>query len=221
MMTLRGLDTLLYCYNCSMLSPYLISSDMRPLILCRERLTRLLEVLDREGGSCTFRRLNRNYGLYIWEVEQAEESGWVDIVERKPHVGRPSLTVLRLSESISAKLPPWRHQIPKEISIRHWRFALELTSIAPSRNMFGFSRSSATRAYLIAFPRAKSRAGAAASASRLLKDPMVRAARRWFLSTDLGTHKEEMPDTVLGIYSRLIALMAEKEQRDNGQRQKT
>lgn len=58
---------------------------MRALLLCRERLTRLLSVLEREGGSCSLRRLWRNFSIWGWEVEQAEEA------EHKPHVGRPSL----------------------------------------------------------------------------------------------------------------------------------
>jgi len=145
-----------------------------------------------------------------WEVEQAEKAGWVRISERKPSVGRPSWYAVKLSETQSAKLPPWRFQIPKELSPRHWRFALELASVAPARNEFGFSLSSATRAYLIAFPDAKSRAGAAASASRLLKKPMVRAARRWYLSSDLGTYHEEMPKTPAKIYARLAELRAQQ-----------
>jgi hypothetical protein len=144
-------------------------------------------------------------------VEQAETAGWVSISERKPTVGRPSWIAEKLSETISAKLPPWRRKIPQELSIRHWRFALELASIAPARNEFGRSLSSATRAYLIAFPQAKSRAGAAASASRLLKNPMVRAARRWFLSSDLGTYGEEMPKTPFAMYTRLAELKEQKE----------
>jgi len=144
-------------------------------------------------------------------VEQAEEAGWVAISERKPAVGRPSRVAAKLSKSQSAKLPPWRFQIPKELSPRHWRFALELASVAPARNEFGFSLSSATRAYLIAFPYAKSRAGAAASASRLLKNPMIRAARRWFLATDLHSYDEEMPNTPAGIYARLAEMRERQE----------
>jgi len=101
--------------------------------------------------------------------------------------------------------------IPKELSHRHWRFALQLASVAPTRGYFGFGLSSATRAYLIAFPEAKSRAGAAASASRLLKKPIIRAARRWFLSSDLGTYREEMPKTAQAIYCRLAELRVERE----------
>jgi hypothetical protein len=146
-------------------------------------------------------------------VEQAEEAGWVAISERKPAVGRPSRVATKLSESQSAKLPPWRFQITKELSVRHWRFALESTSLGPRRNEFGNCLSSATRAYLIAFPYAKSRAGASASASRLLKNPMVRAARRWFLATDLHSYDEEMPKTPAAIHARLAELREQQEAR--------
>jgi hypothetical protein len=46
----------------------------------------------------------------------------VAIETRKPHTGRPS-RIVRLSESLAAKLPPWRFEIPRRISHRHWRFA--------------------------------------------------------------------------------------------------
>lgn len=179
---------------------------MRQHLLCRERLNRLLTVLERNGGTCSLRDLYRTYRIHEWEVEQAEEAGWVAISERKPVVGRPSRVAAKLSKKGSAKLPPPRYAIPRELSIRHWRFAIELASVGPTRSIIGFGLSSATRAYLIAFPQAKSRAGAAASASRLLKKPMIQAARRWFLASDLGTYREEMPMTPSAIYSRLAEL---------------
>jgi hypothetical protein len=184
---------------------------MRSNLLCRERLTRLLIVLDREGGSCSLRDLYRSYGIRNWEVEQAEEAGWVSIFEHKPTVGRPSWIAAKLSESHAAKLPPWKCQIPNELSIRHWRFAFELANIVEGRGYFGFSLSTAVRAYLIAFPAAKSRAGAAASASRLSKKPMIQAARCWFLATDLHSYDEEMPPTPAAIYERLAELLKQQE----------
>lgn len=183
---------------------------MRPLLLCRERLHRLLSVLDREGGTCSLRDLFRTYRIHAWEVEQAEVAGWVAISERKPVVGRPSRVAAKLSKSEAAKLPPWRFQIPKELSVRHWRFAFETTCSVSSHSYFGLSLSSATRAYLIAFPQARSRAGAAASASRLLKKPMIRAARRWFQSCDSRTIHEEMPKTPEAIYARIRERDAEQ-----------
>ena len=183
---------------------------MRQRLLCRERLTRLLAVLDREDGSCSLRDMYRSYGIREWEVEQAEEAGWVVISEHKPAVGRPSRVATKLSETPSAKLPPPRRVIPHELSVRHWRFAFELANIVNGRGYSGFSLSTAVRAYLIAFPAAKSRAGAAASASRLRKKPMIQAARRWFMATDLHSLDEEMPNTPARIYARLAELRAQQ-----------
>jgi hypothetical protein len=191
----------------------LVKEVMRPLLLCRERLYRLLSVLDREGGSCSLRDLERMYRIHSWEMEQAEDAGWVTISERKPAVGRPSRVATKLSENGAARLPPWRFMIPKELSCRHWRFALESTMPASSGGRFGFSLSSATRAYLIAFPKAKSRAGGAASASRLKRKPMIQAARRWFQSSHLMGSHEQMPATPRAIYARLAELREEQEKR--------
>lgn len=174
---------------------------MRSLLLCRERLNRLLSVLDRNGGTCAFRDLCRTYAIRDWEIAQAEEAGWVEYEERKPSVGRPSLLVKKLSKNHAAKLPPPRRAIPKELSQRHWWFALESTSLGPSSGRFGCSLCSATRAYLIAYPSAKSKAGASASASRLLKKPLIRAARRWFMAMgELVEANEEMPKTAQEIH---------------------
>jgi hypothetical protein len=167
--------------------------------------------LDRAGGECSLRDLYRSYSVRNWVVEQAEEAGWVAIFERKPAVGRPSRVAVKLSGMLSAKLPPKRNTIPQELSIRHWRFAFELASIAPARNEFGCSLCSATRAYLIAFPQARSRAGAAASASRLRKKPIIQAARRWFMANDLHSYNEEMPATPAAIYERLADLRRQQE----------
>jgi hypothetical protein len=68
----------------------------------------------------------------------------------------------------------------------------------------------ATDAYLLSFPCCKSRAAAAASASRLKKRPMIQATRRWFMACGLGTYEEEMPNTPAGIYSWLAELRAKK-----------
>lgn len=142
-------------------------------------------------------------------MEQAEEAGWLAISIRKPTVGRPSRVAVKLSESQSAKLPPARHTIPIELSIRHFDFALQLTCPTTRRGVLGLQ--SATDAYLLSFPDAKSRAGAAASASRLRRHPMIQAARRWFLATDLHDYDEEMPPTPSAIYARLAELRREQE----------
>jgi len=96
---------------------------MRPLILCLERLERLLKILDRLEGEARIRDLERTYGIYHWEVEQAEELGWARIETRKPPTGRPSRVVVKVNKTPSAKLPPSRSSLGPYISFRHWRFA--------------------------------------------------------------------------------------------------
>jgi hypothetical protein len=182
------------------------SPFVRTNILCRERLTRLQAVLDRNGGACSIRDLSRTYGIREWEVAQAEEAGWVAFSERKPVVGRPSWVVLKLSETQSAKLPPWRNMIPHNLSIRHERFALESACVVPRRNRFGCGLQSATDAYLRAFPACKSRAAAAASASRLMKRPMIRAARLWFQRITSEFLHEPLPHTPEAVYRRIKEL---------------
>ncbi len=179
---------------------------MRPLLLCRERLNRLLSVLERTDGVCSVRDLFRSYGIRDWEVQQAANAGWVSICERKPPVGRSSLVAVKLSENPSAKLPPYRYAIPNELSIRHQRFVLESISAVSNRNMFGFGIQSATDAYLRAFPTCKSRAAAAVNACRLMKRPMIRAARLWYRRIDMTLLDEPLPPTPADVYRRLREL---------------
>jgi hypothetical protein len=56
----------------------------------------------------------------------------------------------------------------------------------------------------------RSRQGASASASRLLRRPDVQAARQWFYAMirgEIPTH-ERMPETASGIWERLRSLQA-------------
>lgn len=179
---------------------------MRPLLLSRERLHRLLSVLDRKGGSCSLRELTRIFGIWDWEVEQAEELGWVSISVRQPAVGRPSRVAEKLSENLPAKLPPLRDEISPEMSIRHSNFAFTLAMPVTTRNGYGFGMPTATAAYLLSFPACRSRAGAAASASRLLRNPMIRAAKTWYQRGGWRVLEEPMPATPAGIYRRLAEL---------------
>ena len=180
---------------------------MRSSILCRERLHRILTLLDRNGGQVEVRTLERNHRVYSWEVEQAEELGWIRIFERKPAVGRPARVAEKLSESGSAKLPPWRYGVPRQISIRHWRFALESVGTMPG-GYFGCKPATLVHAYLVAFRNCRSRRGASASATRLMKRRDVRLMRRWFILMFQGKidRDEEMPDTESGIVARLREL---------------
>lgn len=181
-------------------------SAMRANVLCREWMNRILSVLDRNGGTCSIRDFSRTYGVWNWEVEQAETAGWVCIRERKPAVGRPSFEVVKLNECDSAKLPPPRYAIPHELSIRHDRFAMESISVVTLRGAFNFAVQSATTSYLRAFPKCKSRSAAAASASRLMKRPMIRAARLWYRRIDSRMVAEPVPSTPAEIHRRLREL---------------
>jgi len=178
---------------------------MRSNILCREHLKRILFLLDRNEGPITVRDFSRRFSIHEWELEQAEELGWIRILVRKPRVGRPSRVVEKLSENHAAKLPPFRYAIPTEITIRHWRFALESVSIMPG-GYFGFKQSTRVRAYLRAFPNAKSRAGASASASRLMKRLDVRVMRMWIQKSLEMSPREDMPNNVDAIIRRLREL---------------
>lgn len=180
---------------------------MRENRLCRERLARLLAVLNRQGGSETLRHLWRQFGIYGWEVEQAAEMGWLRIETRKPPVGRPSRTAARLNNCQAAKPVPHRRHIPSCISCRHWMFALRSTCghVREGARLGGFCLPPIVEAYLAVYPQANSRPGAVASCSRLLKHPNVRAARQWFYSriNCEVSRDEAMPRTAEGIWKRL------------------
>jgi hypothetical protein len=178
---------------------------MRSNILCRERLNRILEILSRNNGTFTLRDFSRTYSINEWELEQAQDLGWIRIEERKPRVGRPSRIAVKLSESHTAKLPPFRRGIPKEISLRHRWFALHSVSVT-SGGYFGFRLATAVEAYLETFPNARSRKAAYASASRLMKRRDVRVARLWYQRTTGMRPDESMPTTVDAIIARLREL---------------
>jgi hypothetical protein len=146
---------------------------------CRERLERLLEVLERNGGRETLRQLDRIYSIRRSEVLEAERLGWVVIWSQKPATGRPS-TIVRLSENPAAKLPPWRRCMERPISHRHWRFAMLSVYASIHRGGRICHFPCHIESYLEAFPEARSRNGAHASCSRLLNHPNVFAARQWF-----------------------------------------
>lgn len=144
---------------------------MRPLKLTRQRLRRLLQIIDLAGGKITKRDLFRSYSLFDWEAEQAQALGWITISMNKPRVGRPSYVLEKVSETTTAKLPPNRWEIPAEISFRHWDFVCAYLG--------GVEVCKARASYLAAFPDARSKTGASASANRLLKHPDVKAALAW------------------------------------------
>jgi len=179
---------------------------MDQFTLCRERLFRLFRVIDQRGGSVTYRNLIHSHGILFWEIDQAAEQGFVEILTRKPPIGRPSYVVKILSRGPSAKLPPFRWFKPRRLSSRQYQFVRMAASIAYHANSTRLQF--ATDAYLAAYPRAKSRAGAAASASRLFRDPFIRAAWYWYLRDRFVPRGELMPGSAASIYRRLRELGA-------------
>lgn len=182
---------------------------MRPSILCRERLDRIQRILARNAGALTVREFARTFSVWEWEIEQAAALGFIKIETHKPRTGRPSRIAKIVSETPAAKLPPYRWQIEKPISIRHWSFALHSAhSAIKGGSSFIWRIPPYTDAYLQAFPAAKKRHAAAASMSRLLRHPHVRAARAWFYSkiSQEIPKDEPMPDTANGIWQRLREL---------------
>jgi hypothetical protein len=178
---------------------------VKSLTLCRERLNRLLHVLARQGGSETLRQLERRFGVWRWEVKQAAALGWVKIETHKPRTGRPS-QIAKVSKTPSAKLPPWRVQIEREISIRHWWFAMRSThqAIKGGSNSF-WHIPPYVDAYQRTYGSARSQAGARASMSRLLHHPDVKAARAWWYAkiNNRIPQEEDMPATASAIWRRL------------------
>lgn len=179
---------------------------MRPLILCRERLDRIRRVLERCGGTATMRDLGRSHTIYGWEIEQAAAMGWFKISTLKPRTGRHSRVVESCAME-NAEMPPSRCCIEKEISNRHWWFALRSVTQAVKHGMRRVGLPGIVSAYIKTY-HPRSRNGASASASRLLKRPDVRAARQWFCAQSNRELPpgETMPTTASGIRTRLREL---------------
>ena len=158
------------------------------------------------GGTATLRDLGRSYVIQSWEVEQAAALGWVAITERKPRSGRPS-RMATLCELENAKLPPLRRFIEREISYRHQAFALASVCVTVHRGSKFIGMPGTVAAYLEVY-RPRSRAGAAASCSRLLKRRDIRALRAWFYAQANYEipRSEPMPRTASGILRRLKEL---------------
>ncbi len=179
---------------------------MRPAILCRERLNRILSILDRNAGALTVREFDRTYSVWKWEIEQAAALGWIAFETRKPRTGRPARFAVNVSICHAAKLPLYRRQIEKQIGLRHDIFALRSVycgikgggrHILPLPNYTGI--------YLWSYSDAKSRRGAAASMSRLMRRDDVRAVRAWhyaLLNREIP-RDETMPQTASAIWQRL------------------
>ncbi len=180
---------------------------MRPATLCHERWERIERVLDRLGGKAAIRELKRSYGIRAWEVEQSAELGWLTITTHKPRVGRPSRIVefRDYSNASVPRLPEWRCMIEKEISTRHAVFAIECAGCIPrGSRLFGIGCPPLVEAYVRVY-RPRSRRGARASVSRLLRHPHVRALRQWHfavINQEISLY-EATPRTASGIWQRL------------------
>lgn len=180
---------------------------MHPPILCRERLNRISAILSRHPDGLSVREFTRSFSVWSWELEQAAELGFVQIETRKPRTGRPARVAVSVSKPQAAKLPPYRSEMTKGISVRHWNFALQSVAISPKDNQFGFGIQTNVQAYLRVY-RGSTYASARASASRLRRHPDVRACRQWFYAKTAQELPigEPMPNTASGIWQRFLQL---------------
>lgn len=181
---------------------------MSPLILCLERLERIERVLDRMGGLATVRELVRSHGIYYWELEQAEEQGWIAVTKLKPSVGRPSYVAMFCgysnAKSLPDKSPPARWQIEPEISWRHELFAMRSVFQGVKGGMPGWGIPPLVHVYMKLY-RCRSKNGAYVSVSRLLNRRDIQAARQWYFAK-LGNEIPEdlpMPRTPRAIWAKL------------------
>jgi hypothetical protein len=179
-------------------------ADMRPNILCLERLYRIERVL--KGGPKTLWRMRCYHEIYEWEVEQAAEFGWVRIFFRELPRG-PAARMAELCERADAKLPRPRRQIEREIGWKHREFAQRSVFECVPRGMrfCHFRMPPVYVAYLHTYPQARSKAVARAAASRLMRRRDVQAAQAWYYAIlNHEVSKEEpMPRTLSGIRARL------------------
>ena len=177
---------------------------MRRNILASEDLKRLERVMLRKGGAMPMREVTRCYGIPRWIIDGAVQGGWVTTYFRKPPGrGRPS-RIGEFRELTFANLPPRRIEIEPGFSMRHWSFAMRSAYTAVERGSVRFGIPAIVDVYQSVY-RCKSREGARASASRLMKRRDVQAMRQWyFAKLNREVWKDEtMPDTISGIRKRL------------------
>ena len=177
-------------------------------MLSSERLQRIQRLIGRHDGALSIRDFARSYGVYRWEIETAADLGWLVIETRKPPIGSPSLVARGFSKPDSTKLPPWRSEIEKPISFRHWRFVVESLLAVKRGGHRIFALQTMTDAYQSAFPNARKRRAASASVCRLLKTRGVRALRAWYRAQVVGkiANGVSPPATVSEIRQRLAVL---------------
>lgn len=207
-----------------------------PPPLTLERLGLIIRALGRRGGQMKRRDLNRYHGIEWWEIDQAEEQGFILTEKRKPKTGRPSEWAIlagrptathpfwepknpadrnQVSKKHPTKLPPPRRSFERRINRHEWDFAFWYVcgEIDPNLWPFGFRRR-AWVAYMKAYPRCRSEAGARASASRLMKRPTTQAAIAWHFAkldrcADLHRFFPETPTEIWSVLHRLGSQRAE------------
>lgn len=174
--------------------------------LCRERLNRLLRILEGGHDGISVRDLQRTYRFEWWELEQAEKLGWVCTSVRMPRTGRPSTQLWRISNCQHAKLPPLRNDMPRWIKWKHRCFAEWTQVVVPASSAWGFRVITKVEAYMRVYPGCRSRNAAAVSASRLMRRTDVRLMIRWLRCQTNGEVSGVMPFTEWELIDQLEPL---------------
>ena len=180
--------------------------SMSAFLLCRERLNRLLRILEDGHDGISVRDLQRTYRFEWWELEQAEELGWVRTSVRMPRTGRPSTQLWRISNCQHAKLPPLRNDTPRWIKWKHRCFAEWTQAVVPASSAGGFRMITKVEAYMRVYPGCRSRNAAAVSASRLMRRTDVRLMIRWLRCQSNGEVRGVMPFTERELIDQLEPL---------------
>lgn len=185
---------------------FLSISIMKPNILTREKLAIIETSIEQNGGATTARRIARNHGISCEVIHEAIERGFISSKRNKGQRGRPSVSLSKVSKNYPTKLPPTRSSLENLISPRQWRFARNYAVSVLGKFFFDAPKTDWT-IYIISYDRAKSSAGARASASRLLKKPEVIAAISWTLAKELKHLEacESEPQTISEIWTILLS----------------
>jgi hypothetical protein len=177
---------------------------MKKNILSRERLAAIERAIDRNGGEITTRNLDRIHGIEWRVLKEAETAGFIELSTRKGRTGRPSLVVKKVSNSHPTKLPLHRSEIESLITQNQWGFAFHYVLGEYGPGFFDFRRR-AYVAYQKTYREARSKEGAKASASRLLRKGRTQAAIQWTFAKqsheDRGHHL--YPSTTSEVWNAL------------------
>jgi hypothetical protein len=154
-----------------------------PYPLTSDEVARLVAVLARHGGTRTLRDLYRRH--CFWDakhLELAAAAGIIRIERRKPATGRPSVVAVLNSDGVNNSPPaklPRRADLPLGLTWKEQRF-LDRFAFRWGTSYFGEGRNGgcAAQAYRAAYGggRPMRPASARSAASRLLRQPWMRAA---------------------------------------------